>query len=137
MQSNKLFLTPDAADKSAYIDIMTATARAVAAAMDHPRAYAGMEPYALREALHTDELLPAEGCDFAGILADVKDRILPNLLRPMSTDYMAHLHSPALLESIASSRSIKRSIKLAFSCAISYTSTVLTPTCLRKFSSVR
>ncbi|MBE6368725.1 MAG: aminotransferase class I/II-fold pyridoxal phosphate-dependent enzyme [Lentisphaerae bacterium] len=102
MQSNKLFLTPDAADKSAYIDIMTATARAVAAAMDHPRAYAGMEPYALREALHTDELLPAEGCDFAGILADVKDRILPNLLRPMSTDYMAHLHSPALLESIAS-----------------------------------
>ena len=97
-----MFLTPDAADKASYIEMMTATAQAVAAAMDHPHAYAGMEPYTLRAAVHTDEMLPEKGSDFAAILEEVKARILPNLLRPMSTNYMAHLHSPALLESIAS-----------------------------------
>ena len=48
---------------------------------------------------HTDELLPARGCRFDEILDDIKAKILPNLVRPMSTNYMAHLHSAVLLES--------------------------------------
>lgn len=101
MQSNKLFLTADAADKASYVAMMNATVQAVADAMDHPQAYAGMEPYALRAALRTDELLPENASSFETVLEEVKAKILPNLLRPMSTNYMAHLHSPALLESIA------------------------------------
>ena len=81
--------------------MMEATVKAVASAMDHPHAYAGMGPYELREAVHTDELLPAKGCSFDEILDDIKAKILPNLVRPMSTNYMAHLHSAVLLESIA------------------------------------
>ena len=81
--------------------MMEATVKAVASAMDHPHAYAGMGPYELREAVHTDELLPARGCRFDEILDDIKAKILPNLVRPMSTNYMAHLHSAVLLESIA------------------------------------
>ena len=101
MSKNNLFLTSSEADKKSYIEMMEATVNAVASAMDHPHAYAGMGPYELREAVHTDELLPAKGCGFDAVLEDIKAKILPNLVRPMSTNYMAHLHSAVLLESIA------------------------------------
>ena len=101
MLKNNLFLTPADADKKAYIEMMDATVRAIASAMDHPHAYAGMGPYELRDAVHTDELLPEKGCGFDVILEEIKGKILPNLVRPMSTDYMAHLHGAALLETIA------------------------------------
>lgn len=101
MSKNNLFLTSTEADKKSYIEMMEATVNAVASAMDHPYAYAGMGPYELREAVHTDELLPEKGCSFEAILDDIKAKILPNLVRPMSTNYMAHLHSAVLLESIA------------------------------------
>ena len=101
MSKNNLFLTSSEADKKSYVEMMEATVKAVASAMDHPHAYAGMGPYELREAVHTDELLPARGCRFDEILDDIKAKILPNLVRPMSTNYMAHLHSAVLLESIA------------------------------------
>ena len=68
MQSNKLFLTADAADKASYVAMMNATVQAVADAMDHPQAYAGMEPYALRAALRTDELLPENASSFETVL---------------------------------------------------------------------
>ena len=101
MSKNNLFLTSSEADKKSYVEMMEATVKAVASAMDHPHAYAGMGPYELREAVHTDELLPPKGCSFDEILDDIKAKILPNLVRPMSTNYMAHLHSAVLLESIA------------------------------------
>ena len=98
---NNIFLTSDAGDKSAYIRMMEATVHAIAESMDHPHAYAGMPPYELREALHIDDLLPAKGCGFDAVLAEIKEKVLPNFVRPMSTNYMAHLHGSALLESIA------------------------------------
>ena len=101
MSKSNLFLTSSDADKKSYVEMMEATVKAVASAMDHPHAYAGMGPYELRDAVHTDELLPASGCSFDAVLEDIKAKILPNLVRPMSTNYMAHLHSAVLLESIA------------------------------------
>ena len=98
---NNVFLTAGADEKSAYLRMMEQTIRAAAEAMDHDDAYAGMPPYELRKALHVDELLPPKGCTFEEILSEVKEKILPNLVRPMSTNYMAHLHGSALLESIA------------------------------------
>ena len=98
---NNVFLTAGADEKSAYLSMMEQTIRAAAEAMTHDDAYAGMPPYELRKALHVDELLPPEGCSFEEILSEVKEKILPNLVRPMSTNYMAHLHGSALLESIA------------------------------------
>ena len=86
MSKNNLFLTSNEADKKSYVEMMEATVKAVASAMDHPHAYAGMGPYELREAVHTDELLPAKGCSFDEILDDIKAKILPNLVRPMSTN---------------------------------------------------
>ena len=98
---NDVFLTSGAEEKAAYIRMMQATIEASAAAMNHADAYAGMPPYELRKALHLEELLPEKGCSFDEILSEVKEKILPNLVRPMSTNYMAHLHGSALLESIA------------------------------------
>lgn len=98
---NNVFLTAGADEKSAYLRMMEQTIRAAAEAMTHNDAYAGMPPYELRKALHLDELLPPKGCSFEEVLDEVKEKILPNLVRPMSTNYMAHLHGSALLESIA------------------------------------
>ena len=101
MPQSNLFLTPDQGDKSAYIRMMESTVHAIADSLNHGQAYAGMGPYELRAAVHSEELLPEKGCGFDQILSEVKEKILPNLVRPMSTNYMAHLHSPALLETIA------------------------------------
>ena len=98
MSASNLFLTSGTADKKAYVEMMGAMVDAIASAMDHPKAYAGMGPYELRAAVHTDELLPEKGCGFEAILEEVKARILPNLVRPMSTDYMAQ-HFSAVQES--------------------------------------
>ena len=98
---NNLFLTSQADSKKSYIEIMEATIRAIAASLTDDQAYAGMPPYELRAALHTDELLPENGCSFAAVLEEMKEKILPNMVRPASTNYMAHLHCAALVESIA------------------------------------
>ncbi|MBE6375438.1 MAG: aminotransferase class I/II-fold pyridoxal phosphate-dependent enzyme [Lentisphaerae bacterium] len=99
---NNLFLTSSDSDQQVYQDMMAATVKAIAASVADDQAYAGMGPYDLRAALHTEELLPDNGMGFEAVLADVKAKILPNLVRPASTGYMAHLHGPALLESVAS-----------------------------------
>ncbi len=96
-----LFLTADKADKAEFTRMMDATVRAITNAMDHEKAYAGMTPENLRALVKTDELLPEQGMAFDDLLKEVAEKILPNFLRPSSTDYMAHLHSSVLLESIA------------------------------------
>ena len=101
MSQSNLFLTSSAADKAEYIRMMDATVRAVAASMDHGKAYAGMTPENLRALVRTEELLPAKSMGFDELLKEVSEKILPNFLRPSSTNYMAHLHSSVLMESVA------------------------------------
>ena len=47
-------------------------------------------------------MLPETGLGWEQVLAQTEEKILPNMLRTSSPDYMPHLHSPATLESIAS-----------------------------------
>ena len=101
MSQSNLFLTSSAADKAEFVRMMDATVRAIAASMDHGKAYAGMTPENLRALVRTEELLPAKSMGFDELLKEVSEKILPNFLRPSSTNYMAHLHSSVLLESIA------------------------------------
>ena len=101
MSQSNLFLTSSAADKAEFVRMMDATVRAIAASMDHGKAYAGMTPENLRALVRTEELLPEKSMGFDELLKEVSDKILPNFLRPSSTNYMAHLHSSVLLESIA------------------------------------
>ena len=98
---NSIFLTDSPADKNAYVQMMTAAVNAAADAMCHSQAYAGMPPYELRKLIADTQILPDSGEGFEAVMQEIKTKILPNLVRPMSNSYMAHLHGPALLESIA------------------------------------
>ena len=98
---DNLFLTSREEDKAAYIKMMELAAKAVADSIGSDKAYEGMTPYELRNVIANGELLPENGVTFEELMQEVSQKILPNFLRPSSTNYMAHLHSPALLESIA------------------------------------
>lgn len=99
MQKNNLLLTKDS--KAEFLQMITQTAQAIADSLYDTKAYAGLSPKALKKAVHVENILPDEGEGFNNVLSALKKQILPNFLRTSSTDYMAHLHSPALMESIA------------------------------------
>ena len=97
-----LFLTNSEETKSEYKEIMNQTVNAVADAFDSSTAYSGPTPQELQELIHSETILPEKGLGWNKVLEMTKEKILPNLLKTSSTDYMPHLHSPATLESIAS-----------------------------------
>lgn len=97
-----LFLTNSEETKSEYKEIMNQTVNAVADAFDSSTAYSGPTPQELQELIHSETILPEKGLGWNNVLEMTKEKILPNLLKTSSTDYMPHLHSPATLESIAS-----------------------------------
>lgn len=97
-----LFLTNSEETKSEYKEIMNQTVNAVADAFDSSTAYSGPTPQELQELIHSETILPETGLGWKKVLEMTKEKILPNLLKTSSTDYMPHLHSPATLESIAS-----------------------------------
>ena len=67
------------------------------------KAYSGLTPYTLREKIRGLGFFPAHGIGFDGVMDIVESDIAPSMLKTWSTNYMPHLHSPALLESIATS----------------------------------
>ena len=99
VQKNNLLLTKDS--KEEFKQMIIRTAEAIADSLCDTKAYAGLSPEDLKKAVHVENLLPDNGEGFDNVLDALKRQILPNFLRTSSTDYMAHLHSPALLESIA------------------------------------
>ncbi|MBR3731955.1 MAG: diaminobutyrate decarboxylase, partial [Spirochaetales bacterium] len=101
VQRNNLLLTSEASDKEAFRNIVMRTVDAIIDSIGDTKAYAGLSPFDLKRAIHQEYILPECGVGFDNVLADLQRQILPNFLRTSSTDYMAHLHSPALIESIA------------------------------------
>ena len=101
-----LFLTESESDKKYYSQIMEKTNSAILESFDNPKAYTGPEPFDLKKIIRMESILPEKGMGFDGMLSLVKEKILPNMLRPSSTDYMPHLHSPALVESLAAEQII-------------------------------
>ena len=97
-----IFLTNEESSKDEYKRIMQETIEAVAEAFDSSTAYSGPTPQELQKLIHQESILPEKGLGWEKTLNLTKEKILPNLLRTSSTDYMPHLHSPATLESIAS-----------------------------------
>ncbi len=99
---SRYFLTSEQNNKDAYKSMIAETVDAILASFSDDHAYAGKSPEQLKALIARDTLLPPQGLGFAQVLKEVKRTILPNFLRTSSTDYLAHLHSPALLESICS-----------------------------------
>ena len=78
------------------------TWEAVSSSFSDDSAFSGIDPNELRKMISSIDFLPEEGLGFDRALELTQEKILPHMLRTWSTDYMPHLHSPALLESIAS-----------------------------------
>lgn len=97
-----LFLTNSEETKTEYKQIMNQTVQAVADSFNASTAYSGPTPQELQALIKSETILPEQGLGWQKVLEMTKEKILPNLLRTSSTDYMPHLHSPATLESIAS-----------------------------------
>lgn len=96
------FLTHEETTKESYRAMVEATVKAILDAIADDRAYGGKSPQELQALIERPTLLPPAGLGFDQVLQELESVILPNFLRTTSTDYLAHLHSPALLESICS-----------------------------------
>lgn len=99
--ANPLFLTEAKADKRAYRRLLHKTVDGIAASVSGEQAYAGLSPQELKKAIHVDDILPEKGIGLKNVPKLLSQKILPYFLRTASTDYMAHLHGPALIETVA------------------------------------
>lgn len=96
-----LFLTEEEASKKAYIDMISRTARDIAESIGDEKAYAGLSPQELKEKIKVEQILPERGRGLSSVSSLLSEKILPYFLRTPSTNYMAHLHGPSLLETVA------------------------------------
>ncbi|MBQ1949921.1 MAG: aspartate aminotransferase family protein [Treponema sp.] len=97
-----LFLTNKKSAKKEYKKIIKQTAKAISRTFSDSSAYSGPTPQELKDTIRGISMLPETGLGWEQVLAQTEEKILPNMLRTSSPDYMPHLHSPATLESIAS-----------------------------------
>ncbi len=98
----ELFLTCEKKSKKKYNKILKQTAAAIADAFINESAYSGPTPDELKKIVAQDSILPEHGLGWDKVFALTKEKVLPNLLRTPSTEYMPHLHGPSLLETISS-----------------------------------
>lgn len=96
-----IFLTDKTKDKETFLNVLNQTAKAITEAFVDNQAYAGPTPDELKAIINKECILPENGLGWDEVFAKVKSEILPNLLRTSSASYMAHLHSPALIETLA------------------------------------
>ena len=96
-----LFLTSDKKDKKQYNKLLKQTTKAISDAFINDEAYSGPTPDELKAIVRQDSILPEHGLGWDKVFELTKKKVLPNLLRTPSTDYMAHLHGPSLVETIA------------------------------------
>ena len=99
---DNIFLTQNLSDKNTYEEMISQTVSAITKTFSNEKAYSGPTPQELKEIIHQSSILPEKGLGWEKTFQLTKEKILPNLLRTPSTDYMAHLHGPSLLETISS-----------------------------------
>jgi L-2,4-diaminobutyrate decarboxylase len=102
LNKTPLLLTSEKKSLDLFKNEIEITVNAICDSLTNNKAYEGLSPEQLQTNLKDIPLLPNQGLGFECVLQKVREIILPNFLRTSSTSYMAHLHSPALIESIAS-----------------------------------
>ena len=88
-------------DKAAFRAAISSTVEAILDSIRDDSAFSGIGPYDLRDEIRALPLLPENGDGWETVLDSLKETVLPHMLRTWSPSYMPHLHSPALIESIA------------------------------------
>lgn len=97
-----LFLDGSVPSRNLFLNNLKAAGEALC------RGYEGVEsaynrrsPQELKALLEGDELLPAQGWGWEKTLARAEELLIQNSLKVCSHDYMAHLHGPPLMDSVA------------------------------------
>lgn len=98
----ELFLTCEDKNKDLYNKIINETSKAISDAFIDEQAYSGPTPDELKNIVKQESILPEHGLGWEKVFELTKEKVLPNLLRTPSTDYMPHLHGPSLLETLSS-----------------------------------
>ena len=96
------FITSSESSKEEFTNLLQETTKAITDAFTDDRAYSGPTPLELKKLIKQSTILPKKGMGWSEVLNSLKQKVLPNLLKTSSTDYMPHLHSPSLIETIAS-----------------------------------
>ena len=91
-----LFLTSEKKAKKEYKKLIKETSLAITKAFIDDRAYSGPTPQELKEIVKENSILPENGLGWKAVFSKIQEKVLPNLLRTPSTDYMPHLHGPSL-----------------------------------------
>lgn len=99
---DKVFLTHSKADKDFYKKIIEETSTAITQSFCDEGAFSGITPQALKETIKVENMLPQRGLGWEKVFDEIKTKVLPHFLHTPSVKYMAHLHSAALVETIAS-----------------------------------
>lgn len=99
---NATILSDRESDRNAFRKAVEETVEAILESFDDESAFSGRSPYEVRERIGSLPLLSETGDGWDRMMESVRNIILPDMLRTWSPSYMPHLHSPALIESIAS-----------------------------------
>ena len=102
MKLSNYTLSDCPSDRNQYSKIIDETKNAILSSFSDDTSFSGIDPNELRKKIRSMSILEDEGLGFERTLSLVKEEILPHMLRTWSRNYMPHLHSPALLESLAS-----------------------------------
>ncbi len=97
-----LLLSENKEVRERFSEMIDETLKAVYDSFSDDSAFSGINPYELREKIASLGFLPENGMGFEKVLGEIKEDILPHMLRTWSTKYMPHLHSPVLTETICS-----------------------------------
>ena len=96
------FLASDNNSKENYLRVIERTAKAITNSFKDSSSYSKLTPQELKKAIFVENMLPENGIGEDGLFECLEKKVLPNMLRTSSTDYMAHLHTLTLLPTIAS-----------------------------------
>ena len=98
---NKTVLSARTEDRNELRREIEKTLDAVFSSCNDDSAFSSINPYELRKRISSLTVLPEKGIGFDNALDVTAKEIMPHMLRTWSCDYMPHLHSPALLESLS------------------------------------
>lgn len=96
-----LVLSEKESDKMAYKEAIESTLGMILSSINSQMAYTGKDAFSLRKEIERLDTFPERGIGWEKIKEEISEHILPNMLQTWSPYYMPHLHSPALVESIA------------------------------------
>lgn len=101
-KKDTLFFSEDKKDKKILKEQLTKTFKSLYKVFNTQKCYNGAKPAVVNAAVSSIDILPDDGVGFDEALKTLEEKVYPYMVYPPSKNYMAHLHSPVLIESLSS-----------------------------------